>query len=865
LNSKETLQKYFGFDNFRPGQEKIINSILEGNDVLAIMPTGGGKSLCYQIPALMSSQFSIVISPLISLMQDQVNHLNHKEIIAGFINSSLDYSQVEKVLNDIARSKIKILFVSPEKLENKEFTERLRNLKPEYLFVDEAHCISEWGHNFRPSYTKISEFKKFSGVKSIAAFTATATPEVRADIISQLEMIKPEIFVYGFERENLSLNVIQTNQKKEKLLEILKDINGSTIVYTSTRRSAESVAGFLSSNKIDVKYYHAGLTTELRRIIQDDFINSRTEIIVATNAFGMGIDKKDIRCVVHYNIPGSIESLYQEFGRAGRDGKPAEVYLLFSLKDISIQEYFINNSTPTKEQIQFVYNTIGNVANIALGTKSNKRIPINKTLKTILKANNVSAGLLNSSLQILETAGYLKTSSNYESNTYIKFTLNSKNIKKYITSIRNNTLKNIILLLLREYGERISASMTKIDLTKIKKLLNLNESQIDENFNLLSYIGILEYDKPSSLSNVQLLTDRVDSRYLQIDAKKLEKTKLHQQKRLEKVIQYSDTTDCRFKFILDYFGESIENYRCKKCDNCLHKEHNSEPMINYLEEIIIKTLHENKRSLKVSRLYPVLSGKSKAAAARSFTTFGTCAHYSKQDIQQALDRLLTQKKVFIKSEMLFLHENGFETLTNFPEEINTESSLNKYERNLILFNELRNQRKLASSKYLQPANLICSDSILREIAERKPDTPSKLFTIKGFNQRMFNKVGEDFLFVIKEFLKKSQNQNISNKQSVPKDLTQTISLIKKGYRLEDIANIMKLPIALLSLQIESILEYQPDISIKKLFNPKELEQIQDKLRIGNLDIKEIKKELPHNISYAKIRIVLAKKRLSEGN
>jgi len=865
LNSKEALKKYFGFDNFRPGQEKIINSVLDGNDVLAIMPTGGGKSLCYQIPALMSSQFSIVISPLISLMKDQVDHLNHKKIIAGFINSSLDYSQVEKVLNDIANSKIKILYVSPEKLESKEFTERLRNLKPEYLFVDEAHCISEWGHSFRPSYNKISEFKKFSGVKSVAAFTATATPEVRTDIITQLEMIEPEIFVYGFERENLSLNVIQTNRKKEKLLEILKDINGSTIVYTSTRRSTESVADFLSSNKRDVKYYHGGLTTELRRIIQDDFISDRTEIIVATNAFGMGIDKKDIRCVIHYNIPGSIESIYQEFGRAGRDGKPAEVYLLFSLKDISIQEYFINNSTPTKEQIHSVYNAICNAENIALGTKSNKRIPINKTLKTILKANNVSPGLLNSSLQILEKAGYLKTSSNYENNTYIKFTLNSKDIKKYIDSIRNNMLKDIILLLLREYGERISSSMIKIDLTKIKKLLNLSESQIEENLNLLSYIGILEYDKPSALSNVQLITDRVDSRYLQIDAKNLEKTKLHRQKRLEKVVEYADTNDCRFKFILDYFGENVVNYKCGKCDNCLNKKHNSEPMINYLEEIIIKTLHENKRSLKVNRLYPVLSGKLKGVTARTFTTFGTCAHYSKQDVQQALDRLLTQKKVFIKSDLLFLHENGLNTLTNFLEEVETEDSSSGYESNLILFNELRNQRKLASTKYLQPANLICSDSILREIAEKKPDIPSKLFAIKGFSQRMFNKVGEDFLFVIKEFLKRSENQKLPKKTSVPKDLTQTISLIKKGYRLEDIANIMKLPVSLVSLQIESILEYQPDILIEKLFDPKELQQIQVKLNTSNLDIKELKEELPHNISYAKIRIMLTKKRLSEEN
>jgi len=340
-NPLKILQEFFGYDNFRNGQLEIIESVIKYSNVLVVLPTGAGKSICYQIPALLSENFSIVISPLIALMKDQVDGLNRKKEVAAFINSTMTYSETENVLNKIALGSIKLLYLAPEKAESLKFAERIKELKPKNLFVDEAHCISEWGHNFRPSYLKIKEFIDHIGVKKVSGFTATATPEVREDIVLQLDFKDPKIFVRGFERENLHIRVLHSKKKKEKCLELLKDINGPAIIYTTSRKKAEEVAEFLNIKGIHCNYYHAGLTAPERRRVQEEFIQGRTEIIAATNAFGMGIDKADIRLIIHYNTPGSLESYYQEIGRAGRDGKESFCYLLHDESDMAIQNFFI--------------------------------------------------------------------------------------------------------------------------------------------------------------------------------------------------------------------------------------------------------------------------------------------------------------------------------------------------------------------------------------------------------------------------------------------------------------------------------------------------------------------------------------------
>lgn len=339
------LKKYYGYDDFREGQESVINTILEGNDCLAIMPTGAGKSICYQIPALMFDGITIVISPLISLMQDQVKALKSAQIEACYINSYLTDLEIAKVFADVSAGKYKIMYVSPERLDNVKFWEYCRSLDISMVTVDEAHCLSQWGQDFRPSYLRISEFvKRLPKRPVVSAFTATATAAVKNDSIERLELINPQITSTGYDRTNLYYRVEATTKKEKYIVDyILQHQNQAGIIYCATRKNVEKIYGALIKVGINATMYHAGLSNSNRKKNQDDFIYDRKDIIVATNAFGMGIDKSNVRFVIHYNMPQSIENYYQEAGRAGRDGEEAECTLLFSSQDIVINKFLLEN------------------------------------------------------------------------------------------------------------------------------------------------------------------------------------------------------------------------------------------------------------------------------------------------------------------------------------------------------------------------------------------------------------------------------------------------------------------------------------------------------------------------------------------
>ena len=353
------LKKYYGYDDFREGQESVINTILEGNDCLAIMPTGAGKSICYQIPALMFDGITIVISPLISLMQDQVKALKSAQIEACYINSYLTDLEIAKVFADVSDGKYKIMYVSPERLDNVKFWEYCRSLNISMVTVDEAHCLSQWGQDFRPSYLRISEFvKRLPKRPVVSAFTATATAAVKNDIIERLELINPQITSTGYDRTNLYYRVEATTKKEKYIVDyILQHQNQAGIIYCATRKNVEKIYEALIKADINATMYHAGLSNSNRKKNQDDFIYDRKDIIVATNAFGMGIDKSNVRFVIHYNMPQSIENYYQEAGRAGRDGEEAECTLLFSSQDIVINKFLLENkdfSNVSHEDVELV-------------------------------------------------------------------------------------------------------------------------------------------------------------------------------------------------------------------------------------------------------------------------------------------------------------------------------------------------------------------------------------------------------------------------------------------------------------------------------------------------------------------------------
>ncbi len=853
----EALKKYFGYDSFREPQEEIINSILSDKNVLAVLPTGAGKSICYQIPALISDGISIVVSPLIALMKDQVDSLNKKNKIAAYLNSSLDYREEQKVLYEIGEGKIKLLYVSPEKLSNVNFIELLKKIRIERIFVDEAHCISEWGMDFRPSYRRIKDFTEIIQVKNVSAFTATATPEVRQDIVEQLNLENPEIFVKGFERENLFLNVIQTKHKKETALQLLRNHGTPAIIYTSTRRSAESVNKFLNANKIKSSYYHAGLSTELRRIIQDDFLNERIDVICATNAFGMGIDKGNIRMVIHYNIPGSLENYYQEIGRAGRDGRDAYAYLLFSENDVKTQEYFIESAKPTKETVTRVYNLLNSFTQTALGSKYEKDIPLDSELESFFTLNGIKKSELNSSLNILSDSGYLQVFPNKELSAKIQILLSPTELKNYVQKLAQGTAKDILLTLVKIYGSRIFENQITVDSSYLARLLNIPEDNLLEHFQSLAEKGIFDYSLPKAAHLIRFLTTRVHPKHLQLNYEKAEKNYNYARAKLESMISYVYSNECRFGFILKYFGESVANYACNRCDNCLQKGKAYDGS-NYLNEIILRTLKESVVGLNALELSKIIRGKSKSEEGKKFSTFGICRYYSAAEIKATIHFLQTQKFIENENDFLILTEKGKEEIKESEDdtEIFVADKEKVFKKELELFDLLKTIREKAGKKFYQPPQLICRDDVLKNIVKAKPTSLVQLMTVKGVNERIVNKVGEDFVEAIKNFVSETEAEKETG--DIPKSLLQVLQLIQKGYSLKELSSLLRLPEAVIGIQIETLIKFNKELNIYKLLPSEKIAKIKELLNSGFGDLRELKENLPNNYSYAEIRIVKAK-------
>lgn len=858
MEIKKALKKYFGFEEFRPGQSEIIEEILSGNNVLAVLPTGAGKSLCYQIPALVSDNFSIVISPLIALMKDQVDSLNSNGEIAAFINSTQTFAETEKTLQDIAFGKIKLVYVAPERLENKDFVLRLKNMNPQFLFIDEAHCISEWGHNFRPSYTKLKDFIEFTGIKKISAFTATATPEVIKDILKQLNLKNAKLIIKGFERDNLYLNVEITKKKKERCLELIYQHKSPAIIYTSSRKKAEELAAYLQLNKVNCNYYHAGLDPIIRKKIQEDFIENRTKIIIATNAFGMGIDKSNIRLVIHYNMPGTLENYYQEIGRAGRDGKSSYTYLLYDENDVNIHNYFINNSYPTKELIKIIYDAICDSAQIATGNLSEKEIAIDhKYIQTYAK-QDISNALLHSSLRYLEDAGYLKVNSVFKSTNKIKILFEQNRLKNFIKKTTNELFKEILLLLIKNYGNDIFIRSTTFSIDKLQSDTGLTNTEIIDTINSLEFLGILEFSQPNGKDTISLTQPRINSDELKLKFKLINEFYISAKLKLDKMVDYVYSDECRFKFILNYFGENISDYSCGKCDNCLKTISSIEPSGKYIRDNVINLLKEYPDPISEKDILKILTGQPVNEYHKKLKSYSILKVYEQSEVKKVIRSLQKEKIITTFDEHKELYQlsekSDVNQIISFPD---IKYDIN-YENNLELFNLLREVREKAAKRFLQSPNIICPDHILSTISKEKPKTKYELLGIKGFNERMFNKIGNDLLEIINSFSDKDITLQNKNENKIPSNISETYSLLKQKYSLEEISRLRKLTEAVISMQIETILEYLPDTDISGILEKQKLDLIRSEYRKGINSLKELKDKLPKEFSYPLLRIALAK-------
>ncbi len=854
INLLEILEKEFNLKSFRPGQREIIDSILLGEQVVAILPTGGGKSLCYQLPALISEKPSIVISPMISLMKDQVDKINLLKKNAAFINSSISQFEADKVLREIFDGKIKILYLSPEKITSPQFQRRLSEINWEYLFVDEAHCISEWGHNFRPSYRKIYEFTSNLQIRKVSAFTATATPEVRKDIVTQLHLDNPKIFVRGFERPNLSLHVIKTNRKKEELFKIFSSGERPGIVYCATRKETEETAEFLRLQGFSVNHYHAGLSSELRKLIQDDFISGKIEIITATNAFGMGIDKEDIRTVVHYNIPASIENYYQEIGRAGRDGKRAEIFLLYSKRDKAIHEYIISNSYPTFDEVKTIYNGIADYSRTALGSLYKGDIPLDRSFYNFFQIKDISKSKLENAISILSDSGYLKTSSPTVTNYSFRFLLSPPEIKTYITKIAKSEYAELLTVISKLYLTAPFKGETNINLNRVANSISSSFSKVRELLRELDVIGILTFNEPQEFKTIKLNTTRVRSEDLLIDFGKIEKLIENQLGKLSRMIDYAENGSCRMNFILDYFGEN-RNYKCGICDNCIPSNKGKDDSLNnFLSEIILRTIEKLDFPVPTDLLINALTGKSRSIKAMELPNYGVCKNYNKDELKLAIEFLESNNKIKIKGKEISRVEKEFS-----KDRKSAEQSFD-YEKEVEAFKKLEKVRKDTAIKFNQSIMMICSDEFLRELVRKKPKDKFDFLSIKGANPRLWNKFGEEAIFALKNFrsTKSSAKKPFDEERKIPENLLRIKNFLSKGKSLYEIAEATNLPESVVSMQIESLLSYAPETDISSVIPSEKFQAVSTLVEEGIVNLKDLKSQLPEDFTYAEIRIVLAK-------
>lgn len=508
-----SLREHFGFSDFREGQGEVIASILEGKDAIVVMPTGSGKSLCYQLPAMMFEGATLVVSPLIALMKDQVDALKARDLPATFINSSLAEREQWSRIEALRRGEFKLVYVAPERFRSSRFLDALKSINVSLFAVDEAHCISTWGHDFRPDYLRLKNVVKALNVDGrraqTLALTATATPYVRSDIIQQLGLSKPETFVSGFDRPNLTIDVVHTEKEREKVARIkrlAKTHEGSGIIYAATRKAVEQVTAQLQGQGLSVSAYHAGLGDAMRVRAQEDFMTGRTQMIVATNAFGMGIDKPDIRFVAHYQMPGSIEAYYQEIGRAGRDGLPSSCVLLFNYADKNTHDFFIEGSYPSAEQVRDIYSVL-------LSTRL-KRIELS-TAEIAKRAGVRNEMSVNASLYLLERAGHIHRLAN------------SKN-----------------------FGGPSSAPPWEADA------------------GTAAAAPVSTREKPGRGSRAILMLDSVPAAKLRVTPVEVERRAALERRKLREMIEFCYTEYCYRAHILDYFGDRHHARQCGTCGNC---------------------------------------------------------------------------------------------------------------------------------------------------------------------------------------------------------------------------------------------------------------------------------------------------------
>lgn len=604
------LERHWGHTRFREGQWEVVERILAGRDVLAVLPTGGGKSICYQIPALMREGVTLVVSPLIALMQDQVNGLREAGIPAISINSALSKREIDQAWTDVEFGRYRLVYVSPERLKNETFLARVERLPIRLVAVDEAHCISEWGMNFRPSYLDIAEVRPhLSDDVPFVAFTATATPPVRDDIHKYLALRDPFVYVKGFDRPNLIWTLFHTDNKRGRVTKVLKGVDGSGIIYAATRNGVVEWAEWLQEKGYSVAHYHGGMPASQRNEEAQAWVAGEKRLMVATNAFGMGIDKPDVRFVVHVHLPGALEAYYQEAGRAGRDGQKAYAVLLYHQPDEDIQRGLIDDAHPEPAVLRAVYDAVCTLSQVALGDLP--EVPLTVFTGAVARHTGLRAPLIRSSVEMLARLGVWSIVPLKRQQVHLQFLQPPPVIRQYAGGLNNERLKTLVEVLLRTVHGDAFTDWWEVDIRIIERKMGADRSDLYEAFDFLESRELLRWFPPGGKQRVFLTAPR--TKKLVVDASLNRKAKKRALGRFKDMKRYVYAVSCRRHFLLQYFGESSPE-RCGRCDVCMgrHEElvvtPDDEPALRRLLQLIQQAVPADRLDQELGRPDHVVEG-----------------------------------------------------------------------------------------------------------------------------------------------------------------------------------------------------------------------------------------------------------------
>jgi ATP-dependent DNA helicase RecQ len=628
----QILEKYWGFNSFRPLQEDIIAEVLEGKDTLALLPTGGGKSICFQVPILAQAGVGIVVSPLIALMQDQVNNLKKKGIKAIALTAGLSHSEMDIALENAVNGYYKFIYLSPERIQHELVLERLKRMRINLIAVDEAHCISQWGYDFRPAYLQISKLRETLPDSNVLALTATATAKVVDDIQDKLSFREPNVFQKSFYRENLAYSILKTEQKWQKCLRALQKTEGTSIVYARNRKATAEIAGWLKEHGLSADYYHAGLSAEERSNKLDKWLKNELHIMVCTNAFGMGIDKPDVRLVLHLELTDSIEAYFQEAGRAGRDGKQAHALLLLAPNDIEKLQHRYLNTFPTLEEVRHVYQCLSNHLQLAVGGSAGRQFPF--SVATFSKKYGLNPFNCLQSLKMLEKEGFIALSEASYQSSRVFLKVNRTNL--YDFQLRNPKMDVFIKVLMRSYGG-LDIEFTPINEELLALRLKSNPEQVQNTLKRLEKLNILSYKPKQNQATLTILRDQIEARYLRISDTFLADRKKELEERINAVVEFvSRDQQCRSQTLLAYFNEP-DSLECGICDVCRKKARKGLDTLSH-EEIDKQIISycNNDQGITVQDLHEALIA------------------IDPEVLKNRLQKLSDMKKIDLKGNRLFL-------------------------------------------------------------------------------------------------------------------------------------------------------------------------------------------------------------------